>query len=52
MGKSHQCPVFCPHSESGFEDLSLEVFHNQIVLEVLSQASVFDVFLLLDHDFC
>lgn len=30
---------------------SLEGFHDQIVLEMLSQVLVFEIFLLLDHDF-
>ena len=43
--------VFGPNSEFGFEDLSLEGFHNQIILEMLSQALGFEIFLLLNHNF-
>ena len=43
--------VFGLNSEFGFEDLSLEGFHNQIILERLSQALGFEIFLLLNHNF-
>ena len=43
--------VFGPNSEFGFEDLSLEGFHDQIILEMLSQALDFEIFLLLKHNF-
>lgn len=36
-----------PNTEFGFEDLSLEGFHAQIILEMASRALVTDVFLLL-----
>lgn len=35
------------NTDFGFEDLSLEGFHAQIILEMASQASVTAVFLLL-----
>lgn len=40
-----------PSREFGLEDLSPEGFHDQIILEMVAQALVFDVFLLLGHDF-
>ena len=43
--------IFGPNSEFGFEDLSLEGFHDQIILEMLSQALDFEIFLLLKHNF-
>ena len=43
--------VFGLNSEFGFEDLSLEGFHDQIILERLSQALGFEIFLLLNHNF-
>ena len=43
--------IFGPNSEFGFEDLSLEGFHHQIILEMLSQALDFEIFLLLKHNF-
>ena len=43
--------VFGPNSKFGFEDLSLEGFHDQIILEMLSQALDFEIFLLLKHNF-
>lgn len=43
--------IFGPNSEFGFEDLSLEGFHDQIIPEVLLQALGFEILLLLNHNF-
>ena len=39
-----------PKPDFGFEDLSLEGFHDQMVLEMAARVSVFKAFLLLGHD--